>query len=285
MKTSLISWNVNGLRSVLGKGKDGKKLTKDDPLNNPTNNVLTSLLQEQDPDILCLQEIRCNADLNLTNTALSALGYNHISLNFSKAKKGYSGTAIFSKVEPLSIQSVFPNYPIGHEINNEGRILVAEFQRFFLINLYVPNSKGDLSRLPFRVDVWEASVRALIKTLKANTSKHIILCGDLNVAPKDIDVHNPKTAKGAHGFTDEEKGAFQRLLIECDLVDTFRELHPTRKQYTWFSPFAKCRQRNIGWRIDAFLASSAIKNKIRSSEILMEYYGSDHVPIKLAVDL
>jgi len=272
----IISFNLNGIRSVLTKDKSGKKIT-----NGET--VLETLIKEQNADVLCFQEIRCSEDVKLNIIDFDSYGYKDITLNCAQ-KKGYSGTAIFSKIKPLNIQIGFNNELNYDELNNEGRLITYEFQKFFLINTYVPNSKADLSRLDFRINTWEKSIMNYIKHLQ-KTDKQIIFCGDLNVAHKEIDVHNPAGAKGTHGFTLNERNALQKLLDECDLIDSFRMVHPNEPKYSWFSNFAKSRERGKGWRIDYFLISQKLKTKIIDADILGEYFGSDHLPILLDLKL
>jgi exodeoxyribonuclease-3 len=261
----IISFNINGLRSVLGKDKTGKKIATGET-------VIETLIKEQEPDIICLQEIRCSDNVNLKIINFEDYGYEDITLNCAE-KKGYSGTAIFSKVKPLSIKLDFNN--------NEGRIITFEFSKFILINTYVPNAKPDLSRLDYRINTWEKSIRNYIKNLQNISDKHIVYCGDLNVAHNEIDVHSPTGAKNKHGFTLEERDSLQKLLTECKLIDSFRFIHPNEQKYSWFSNFAKSRERGKGWRIDYFLVSQKLKTKIVKADILSDYYGSDHVPIIL----
>jgi exodeoxyribonuclease-3 len=272
----IISFNLNGLRSVLTKDKSGAKITSGET-------VLETLIKEQNPDIICFQEIRCSEDVKLNIIDFESYGYKDITLNCAQ-KKGYSGTGIFSKIKPLNIQIGFNNELNDDELNNEGRLITYEFPKFFLINTYVPNSKADLSRLDYRINTWEKSILNYIKHLQ-KTDKQIIFCGDLNVAHKDIDVHNPIGAKGTHGFTLDERNALQKLLDECDLIDSFRMVHPNEPKYSWFSNFAKSRERGKGWRIDYFLISQKLKTKIVNADILSEYFGSDHLPILLDLKL
>lgn len=280
--TSIVTWNVNGIRSVLTKEKDGTKHTG--PIQE---NTLYTLLSTQSPDVVCLQEIRCNDKVDIAGAfKLDELGYQIIGQNCSKAKAGYSGTLVIAK-KPLHVISVvkdFPRFPATHELNTEGRAITVEFPKFVLINVYVPNSKPDLGRLDFRVNTWEPAIRQHIADMKKKYSnKPVILCGDLNVAPSDIDVHNPKGAKGKHGFTAEEKQAFQALLSECDMKDAFRELYPNKEAaFTWWSNFANSRGRNKGWQIDKFVVSSKLMSKVSKVEILADYYGSDHAPVVLS---
>lgn len=267
MATKIISWNVNGLRAIIKKSPS----------------PLIQLLESEAPDIVCLQEIKAaESDVPAEFTAqLDRLGYKTRIYN-SATKRGYSGTALYAKEECRRL----PEYEAdaAAATGGEGRMIVAEFAKTIVINMYVPNSKPDLSRLDERVNVWEAAVReTIIKLEKVMPArKAIVIVGDLNVAPEEIDLTNYKTNKGKHGFTDQERAAF-RDLIACGkgFIDSFRELHPAAKEYTWFSPFAKSRERNIGWRIDLMLISKRYKKKIVKAEILSSYTGSDHVPTLL----
>lgn len=271
----IITWNVNGIRSVMCKEKNGTKHAK--PI---VNNVVSTLLAEQNPDVLCLQEIKCGVDVKIAETLdIKGLGYNHISINCSKARKGYSGVCIISKDEPLNIIHDFGDFDKTPTLNNEGRVLTAEFNHVFVVNVYTPNSKPDLSRLDYRTNEWDAAFRKYIQHLMLK--KTVIACGDFNVAPHEIDVNNPKTAKGSHGFTDDERNSFNRLLTDCNMIDTFRQLNPSQIAYSWFSPFAKSRERNKGWRIDHILVAKKLKTKLKTADILGEFYGSDHVPCSL----
>lgn len=269
----ILSFNINGLKSILTKNKSGKKCIDGE------NTVLEELIKKQNLDIICLQEIRCSDNINLKTIDFEYYGYKDITLNCSKAKLGYAGTAIFSRIKPLSIKLGFNNE--DNEFNNEGRLITYEFPKFILINAYVPNSKPDLSRLDFRINIWEKLIINYIKNIQNTSEKHIIYCGDLNVAHHEIDVHSPSGAKGKHGFTIEERNAFQKLLDECKLVDSFRFMHNNDIKYSWFSNFAKSRERGKGWRIDYFLVSQKLKTKIVEADILSDYFGSDHVPIIL----
>ena len=278
----IISFNVNGIRSIVTKEKDGTKHKQ-----IISHNVIATLLEEQQPDILCLQEIRCSDNLDLQEMLkLNDKGYHIVGQNCSKVKAGYSGTLVISKMQSMSIIKDFPNYPSSHSLNGEGRIITVEYPKFILINVYVPNSKPDLSRLKYRVEEWESAVRKHIIEQQKTLNKPVILCGDLNVAPQEIDLHNPKGLKGKHGFTNEERAAFATLLEECSLVDAYRYLHPNQKnEYSWWSNFANSREKNKGWRIDIHVVSSSIAKKIKESKIHPEYYGSDHAPISLTISL
>jgi exodeoxyribonuclease-3 len=253
----IVTWNVNGIRAVLQKDKSGKRETKN-------INVINELIKEHDPDIICLQETKCPADLELQ------LPFAYKKIIASQTKKGYSGVAVFSKINPIKELDDFPH-------NEEGRVIVLEYVGFYLINTYTPNSKPDLSRLDYRINIWEKEIRTYINRLQKK--KPIVYVSDFNVAPTEIDIHDPKGNMKTHGFTIQERGAFSSLLNECDLVDAYRKLHPDDRKYTWFSNFAKSRERNKGWRIDMVLVSKQMSAKIESVEILSDYYGSDHIPV------
>jgi exodeoxyribonuclease-3 len=252
----IITWNVNGLRAILKKKKGDEY-------------VLDALISENDPDIICLQETKCPADLNITIP-----NYKFIKILASQTKKGYSGVAIFSKEDPINILDDFPH-------NEEGRVIVLEFQKYYVINTYTPNSKPDLSRLEYRITVWEKSIREYINKIR----KPIIFVSDFNVAPTEIDIHNPKSNQNTHGFTIQERQAFGLLLKECNLVDTYRIMNPTKQEYTWFSHFAKSRENNKGWRIDTILVSKKLANHIKDIKILDTYYASDHLPVIAEIDI
>lgn len=237
----IITWNVNGIRSILTKDKDGKK-------DNKNKNVLKALIDDYNVDIIALQETRCPEDCNI-----NLMKYTKI-VN-SKTKKGYSGVSTMSDLEPIKIYENFP-------LNDEGRVVCFEYSKFFIVNAYVPNSKPDLSRLDYRVNVWEPAIIKYLNELQE--IKPIIYVGDLNVAPNELDIHTVKGHEKSHGFTIEERTAFAKLIKECKLIDTFRYLHPLEKKYTWFSNFGKARENNKGWRIDFILVSSSLKNKIKN---------------------
>lgn len=275
----LISWNVNGIRSIVTKTKQGVKHAA-----SIDNNSVAALMESENPDVLCLQEIRCSDTLNLTHLLdLERKGYQVVGQNCSKVKAGYSGTLVVTRLPVLHVIQDFPQVPSNHPLNGEGRCITVEFAKFVLINVYVPNSQPNLTRLDFRIQEWETGIRHHIKAMGKRFDKPVILCGDLNVAPADIDVHNPKSVKGKHGFTKEEKDAFSKLLQECDMVDTFRHLHPTKAEFSWWSNFAKSRERNVGWRIDMFLVSANVSKKVKESTIHGDYYGSDHAPISISI--
>jgi exodeoxyribonuclease-3 len=264
----------------MSKTKDGQKSST----KQCAENVISALIDEQSPDIICLQEVRCNDNVDVSCLNLPEKGYQYVTFNCSVDKKGYSGTATFSKLNPLSTRVNFAGFDDRDELNREGRLITLEFDTYYVVTAYVPNSKPDLSRLGFRISVWEQTVQKYIQWLQRD-GKRVILCGDLNVAADKIDVHNPTSAKGKHGFTEEERTAFATLLKSCSLIDSFRYQHPRTSQYSWYSPFAQSRQRGVGWRIDYILVSDSLKTCIKKTSILSEYYGSDHVPCFIDIDI
>lgn len=245
----MISWNVNGLRANISKG-------------------FMDIFNELDADIFCLQEIK----LQENQIELNLDGYYQY-WNYA-SKKGYSGTAIFTKEEPLSVK-----YGMGiEEHDNEGRMITLEFNEYYFITVYTPNSQNELLRLPYRLK-WEDDFRDYVASLQK--AKPVIICGDLNVAHKEIDLKNPKANRKNAGFTDEEREKMTELL-SIGLVDSFRYKYPTAEEiYSWWSYRFKSRERNAGWRIDYFLVSETISDKIVDAKILTDYYGSDHCPIEL----
>jgi exodeoxyribonuclease-3 len=260
----IITWNVAGYRALLRKNKQG---LRDNKIRE--DNVLNTLISEQNPDIICLQETKCPCDLS---SIPADYIYNRILA--STIKKGYSGVAIFSKIEPIAIYDDFM-------LNEEGRLLCFEFSNYYVVNAYVPNSKSDLSRLNYRIITWETKVREYITKLQE--SKPVIFAADFNVAQNEIDIHNPKNHEWSAGFTIDERTAFAELLKECNLIDPYRFLYPNKQEYTYFSNFVKSRERNIGWRLDYILVSSKFKKNIKKVDILGDYYGSDHVPVLLEI--
>jgi exodeoxyribonuclease-3 len=283
MNTKLISFNVNGIRSILSKTKDGVKHSA-----FIANNALSSIMTDMQPDIVCLQEIRCNDKLDIASI-LQGHGYGDyevVGKNCAKNKAGYSGVLVLSRKKPLTVIYDFPHLSDSNPLNNEGRLITIEYPAFVLINAYVPNSKPDLSRLAFRTGEWESNMRKHIENMRKRfNNKPVIACADWNVAPQDIDVHNPKSAKNKHGFTEEEKHAYQLLLKDCVMTDTFRHVHPKTVKYSWWSNFAKSRERNVGWRIDGFLVSTNVSSKIKDADIHTDYMGSDHAPVSLTISL
>ena len=271
----IISWNVNGLRSVSGKLKDGSKT------GNLTNNVIKMLIEEQRPDILCFQECKTQnpADLEFMRS-----NYKYIFTNFSKHKKGYSGVALLSNEKPQWVSYGFQMYSedeIGdynsYDFIHEGRIITAKFEKYVIITTYVPNAQPELARLEHRLK-WEEILRNYLRMLKHDMKVPIILCGDLNVAPEEIDIHNPKGKKKEPGFSDEERAEFKKL-VEIGFTDTFRYLYSNKVKYTYWSNFANARYKNLGWRIDMVMISKEAENKLVTADCLTEYFGSDHAPI------
>ena len=252
----LVSWNVNGLRAVINKGFE-------------------EFFKETDADIFCIQETKMQENQIDDNIKEIFKGYN--TYWNSAEKKGYSGTAIITKNIPLNIK-----FGIGiEEHDKEGRVITLEFDKFYMVNCYTPNSKRELERLDYRM-VWEDAFRNYL--LELNKKKPVIVCGDLNVAHKEIDLKNPKTNRKNAGFTDEERGKMTELL-NCGFTDTFRYLYPNKTDsYTWWSYMFKAREKNAGWRIDYFIVSNNIKNKIKESYIYSEVMGSDHCPVGLDID-
>ena len=249
----LVSWNVNGLRAVWNKGFE-------------------DIFKKINADIFCIQETKMQEgqlDVNFDGY------YNYFN---SAIKKGYSGTAIFTKIKPIDVK-----YGIGIEKHDqEGRVITLEYKDFYLVNVYTPNSQRELVRLSYRQN-WEDDFREYLK--KLDKKKPVILCGDLNVAHKEIDLKNPKTNRKNAGFTDEEREKMT-VLLDNGFIDTFRYLYPDKENcYTWWSYMMKAREKNVGWRIDYFIVSDRIKEKIEDSKILSEVYGSDHCPVELDIDI
>jgi exodeoxyribonuclease-3 len=253
----LISWNVNGLRAVLKKGFE-------------------AFLESEQPDVICLQETKISADL-VENFAF--IGYPHAYWHCAE-KKGYSGTAILSKIAPLSVQ-----YGLGIEKHDhEGRVITAEFDDYYLVTVYTPNSQNNDEnkrprRLDYRTQEWDVDFLAHLKALEQ--SKPVIFCGDLNVAHKEIDLTNPKPNRKNAGFTDEERARFDAI-VDADFIDSFRHFYPdATERYSWWSYRAGARKRNIGWRLDYFCASKALVEQIGDALILDQVEGSDHCPVVL----
>ncbi len=246
----LISWNVNGLRAVAGKG-------------------FADIFAELDADFFCLQETKLQAG----QIELEFPGYKSY-WNYAD-KKGYSGTAIYTKHEPLSV-----SYGIGiDEHDHEGRVITMEMPDFYLVCVYVPNSQDGLKRLDYRMK-WEDDFRGYLCGLASR--KGVIVCGDLNVAHKEIDLKNPSTNRMSAGFTDQERGKFSSLL-DAGFIDTWRHQHPDEVKYSWWSYRMNARARNAGWRIDYFVVSSDMVSRIVDSEIHNEIFGSDHCPVELTL--
>ena len=248
----MISWNVNGLRAVMKKGFE-------------------DIFWGLDADIFCLQETKLQAG----QLELDLPGYEQFWCYAEK--KGYSGTAVFTRIKPLGV-----SYNLGHaEHDSEGRVITLEFEDFYLVCVYTPNSQDGLRRLDYRMQ-WEDDLRAYLKDL--DSKKPVILCGDLNVAHEDIDLKNPGPNRGAAGFSDQERGKLNELLA-AGFTDSFRYLYPDATgMYSWWSMRFRARERNAGWRIDYFLVSSRLADKIEKAEILMDVMGSDHCPVLLELN-
>ena len=249
----LISWNVNGLRAAVTKG-------------------FIESFNELDADIFCLQETKLQPD----QISLELPGYEQY-WN-SAVKKGYSGTAVFTRIKPLSVTN-----GIGiEEHDQEGRVITAEYENFYLVCCYTPNSQRELARLEYRM-TWEDAFRNYL--LELDKKKPVILCGDLNVAHQEIDLKNPKTNRKNAGFSDEERAKMTELL-ESGFTDTFRHLYPDAiEEYRWWSYMGKARERNTGWRIDYFITSKRLDDKIQEAKIHQQIFGSDHCPVELDIDL
>jgi exodeoxyribonuclease-3 len=248
----LISWNVNGLRSVLKKG-------------------FLEFLDAASPDVLCLQETKARAeDVETLWTSRYHAYWN------SAEKKGYSGTVVFTRTAPLSV-----TLGMGQDLHDrEGRILTLEFREFFLVNVYVPNTKRDLSRLTYRQQ-WDADFLSYLTQLEGK--KPVMICGDMNVAHQERDLTHPKANVKNHGFTPEERAGFSAFLT-AGWLDTFREFESGGGHYTWWSPMNRARERNVGWRIDYFLLSKQLRPDLRSAFILKDVMGSDHCPVGIEGD-
>ena len=248
----LISWNVNGFRACLNKGFE-------------------QFFKDTDADFFCIQETKMQPG----QASFETEGYHQYW--YSAEKKGYSGTAIFAKREPLSVK-----YGLGiEEHDHEGRAITLEYDNFYLLCVYTPNAQRELARLDYRMK-WEDALRDYIKSLDAK--KPVIYCGDLNVAHEEIDLKNPKTNHFSAGFSDEERGKFTELL-QSGFCDTFRTLYPEKVEYSWWSYMYHAREKNVGWRIDYFVVSKRVMGKVRDSRIFTDIMGSDHCPIGLEIDL
>lgn len=249
----LISWNVNGIRACAGKG-------------------FMDFFNDIDADIFCIQESKMQEG----QLALDMPGY-HQFWNYAD-KKGYSGTAIFTKEEPISVAN-----GIGiDEHDHEGRVITLEYEDFYMVTVYTPNSQNELARLDYRMK-WEDDFRAYLKKLEQN--KPVIVCGDMNVAHKEIDLKNPKTNRKNAGFTDEEREKMT-VLLDDGFIDTFRYFYPDQENiYSWWSYRFKAREKNAGWRIDYFLTSESLKDKLVDAKIHTDIMGSDHCPVELDIDM
>ena len=304
----IYSWNVNGIRAVMRKG------------------LLQPFIESESPDILCLQETKAKPD----QVEVDLPGYTEFW--YSAYKPGYSGTAIFTKVQPLQVINGFPEdiiekYKVSGDVygdpNKEGRVMAAEFDKFWVVTVYTPNAKDDLSRIPLRHKHWDPAFLAYCRGLESGKyngssednsldevqvdseqrtepykrygegvaetatqqfAKPVIFCGDLNVAHTEDDLANPKPNRGKKGFTDEERSGFQAF-IDAGFVDTLRMFKQGNGHYTWWSHFAKARERNVGWRIDYMLVSSSLRDKVAAAEIHPQVLGSDHCPVSITLDI
>ena len=257
----IYSWNVNGLRAVIRKGS------------------LEEFIKNEQPDILCLQETKAKqgqAEIDLPE---------YEELWNSAERPGYAGTAIFTKIKPLSIKNDLPtNLSLKDDFGDpltEGRVLTAEFDKFYLVDVYTPNSKNALERLNLRKDLWDPEFLKYLKELEK--TKPVVVCGDFNAAHEEIDIARPKTNHHSAGFTDEERQGITNY-INAGLIDTFRFLHPEEVRYTWWSHWGKARENNVGWRIDYFFISNSLKKNLKSAEIYEHYQGSDHCPISIELE-
>lgn len=263
----IYSWNVNGIRAVIKK------------------DAFYPFINSEQPDIVCLQETKARreqVDIELPD---------YEEFWYSADKAGYSGTALFSKTQPIQVINGFPQKIIDDfkvtgdtfgDPNLEGRVLAAEYDKFWVVTVYTPNAKDDLSRVELRHKKWDPAFLAYCKELEK--SKPVIFCGDLNVAHTELDLANPKPNKGKRGFTDQERAGFQAF-IDAGFVDTLRLFKEGNGHYTWWSHFARSRERNVGWRIDYFLVSASLKDKISAAEIHPAFLGSDHCPISITLDI
>jgi len=262
----LYSWNVNGIRAVAKK------------------ELWQPFLDKEQPDILCLQEIKAKPE----QIELDLEGYNVFW--YSAEKPGYSGTAILSKIKPLQVINGFPKdiidkYKVSGDTygdpNLEGRVIAAEFDKFWAVTVYTPNAKDDLSRIPLRHQHWDPAFLAYCQQLEK--TKPVVFCGDLNVAHTEIDLANPKSNVGNHGFTVEERAGFTAF-VKAGFIDTFREFEPGGGHYSWWSPMSGARARNVGWRIDYFLISASLRPRLKRAFIRPEIPGSDHCPVGIELD-
>ena len=258
----IYSWNVNGLRAVIRKG------------------ALQDFIRIEKPDILCLQETKAKqgqAEIDMPE---------YEELWNSAARPGYAGTAIFTKIKPLSVAYGLPNATefadqFGDPLT-EGRVLTAEFESFYLVNVYTPNSKSQLERLELREKKWDPEFLNYLKSLEK--VKPVVVCGDFNAAHEEIDIARPKTNHHSAGFTDEERQGITNLM-KAGFVDTFRSLHPDEIRYTWWSHWGQARANNVGWRIDYFFVSKALEDRLYVAEFYERYTGSDHCPVSIELEL
>jgi len=264
--TKIYSWNVNGIRAVIKKG------------------LFTPFIEAHQPDILCLQETKAERE----QVDIAVPGY-HEFWN-SAAKKGYSGTAIFSREQPLSVSYGYPEAfarrwqftdSEARDANDEGRIVTAEFERFYVVSVYTPNAKDDLSRLPLRHQHWDPAFLAWC--LELQQTKPVVFCGDLNVAHTELDLAHPRPNRGKKGFTDEEREGFQHF-VDAGFIDTLRLFKQGNGHYSWWSIRSNAREKNVGWRIDYVLVSPALRPAVTDAAIHADVMGSDHCPVSVTLD-
>jgi exodeoxyribonuclease-3 len=259
----IIAWNVNGLKSLL----------KTDYLDN--------MIKDENPDVFCMGETKLSCPYDDIEKQI-IIRFPHFKYRYwspCKTRGGYSGTSIFCKKEPLSVQ-----YGLKYkdkEIDEEGRVIVIEYKKYYILHVYTPNSGQSLNRLEWRTTVWDRAFENYINNLQK--TKPIIICGDLNVAHQEIDLKNPKTNLKTAGYTVEERESFNKILYNCNLIDSYRKLNPDKIEYSFWSYMRNSREKNIGWRIDYFLLSKSLEKKIKESFILSKILGSDHVPIKIKI--
>ena len=259
----IIAWNVNGIRSLL------------------KTQYLDELINDENPDVFCMGETKlsCPYDEVESDIVKRLPKFKYRYWSPCKTRGGYSGTAIFSKKEPISVQ-----YGLKHkktDIDDEGRVITVEYKKYYLIHVYTPNSGQALARLDWRTTIWDRAFEDLIINLKK--IKPVIVCGDLNVARNPIDLKNPKTNLKTAGYTIEERESFEQILKNTELIESFRHLYPEKIQYSYWSYMRKSREKNIGWRIDYFLIDAKLKGKLKESDILTNILGSDHAPIILQI--
>ena len=259
----IIAFNVNSLRNIIKK------------------NDLLKLIEDEKPTILCMSETKLSCPIIDTQKLMEEKveGYKYRYYSTCSTKGGYAGTAIYSKKEPKNI--IYGLHDNNNNIDNEGRVITLEFKKFFLIHVYTPNSGIALERLNYRINVWDPTFKKWLIHLQK--TKPIIICGDLNVANEEIDLKNPKSNHKTAGFTNEERDSFKKILNDVELIDTFRHKYPTKEEYSYWTYRMNARQKNVGWRLDYFLVSKNIINKVKKSKILTDVMGSDHAPIKLNI--
>jgi len=263
MRVKLIAWNINGIRAMMKK------------------NDLFELIKKENPNVICFGETKISCPFLNTEEILKKKikGYKYRYWSPCLSKNGYSGTAIFSKKKPLNVK-----YGMDvEELDQEGRLITLEYDNYYLVHVYTPNSGQALARLDYRVKKWDVEFRKYIK--KLNNLKNVIVCGDLNVAHQEIDISNPKGNKRNSGFTDEERNSFTKLLSDTNLIDTYRHFNPEKIEYSFWTYLHNARKKNKGWRIDYFLVSKKIINKVIKSEILTDVMGSDHAPVMLKINI